>query len=63
MALEWGVVPCEIEPASDVEQLLALTLVAARGSGAVLAGDRVVITAGTVLNVPGSTNLIKVDVA
>ncbi len=63
MALEWGVVPCQIEPASDVEQLLTLTLAAARGSGTVLAGDRVVITAGTVLNVPGSTNLIKVDVA
>jgi hypothetical protein len=26
-------------------------------------GDRVVITAGTAVNIPGSTNVIKVDVA
>ena len=27
------------------------------------AGDRVVITAGTAVNIPGSTNVIKVDIA
>jgi pyruvate kinase len=26
-------------------------------------GDRVVITAGTAVNIPGSTNVIKVDIA
>jgi len=29
----------------------------------VQAGDRVVITAGTQVNIPGSTNVIKVDTA
>jgi pyruvate kinase len=29
----------------------------------VAAGDRVVITAGTQVNIAGSTNVIKVDVA
>jgi pyruvate kinase len=26
-------------------------------------GDRVVITAGTAVNIPGTTNVIKVDIA
>jgi hypothetical protein len=26
-------------------------------------GDRVVITAGTAVNIPGSTNVIKVEIA
>ena len=63
MALEWGVVPCEIEAGHDVEHLWAQALAAARATGIVLPGDRVVITAGTVLNAPGSTNLIKVETA
>ena len=36
---------------------------AARESGIVSTGDLVVITAGTAVNIPGSTNVIKVDVA
>jgi len=32
-------------------------------TGIVQAGDRVVITAGTAVNVPGTTNLIKVETA
>jgi pyruvate kinase len=63
MALEWGVVPCAIEEGRDVEHLWALTLEAARRQGVVSPGDRVVITAGTAINVPGTTNLIKVETA
>jgi pyruvate kinase len=36
---------------------------AARASGLVAPGDRVVITAGTAVNIPGTTNLIKVETA
>ena len=36
---------------------------AAREAGIVAEGDRVVLTAGTAVNIPGSTNVIKVDVA
>jgi pyruvate kinase len=36
---------------------------AARSAGLVDSGDRVVITAGTAVNIPGSTNVIKVDIA
>ena len=63
MALEWGVVPLLIEEAKDVEDLWGRSLEAARSTGFVAPGDRVVITAGTSVNVAGSTNVIKVDVA
>ena len=63
MALEWGVTPLEIPETDDVEDLWSRSLEAARRSGLVAAGDRVVITAGTAVNIPGSTNVIKVDVA
>jgi pyruvate kinase len=63
MALEWGVVPAEIQECKDVEDLWARTLEAARETGIVTPGDRVVITAGTAVNVPGTTNVIKVETA
>jgi pyruvate kinase len=63
LALEWGVIPSEIEECKDVEDLWARTLEAARQSGLVQPGDRVVITAGTAVNVPGTTNVIKVETA
>ena len=62
LALEWGVVPLRIPETTDVAELWALSLDAARRSGLVESGDRVVITAGTAVNVPGSTNTIRVDV-
>ena len=61
LALEWGVVPVYVPECADVEELWSISLEAARSSGLVDAGDLVVITAGTAVNVPGTTNLIKVD--
>jgi pyruvate kinase len=63
LALEWGVVSAEIEECKDVEHLWARSLDAARMTGIVQPGDRVVITAGTAVNVPGTTNVIKVETA
>ncbi len=63
MALEWGVTPVEIDPTDDVEDLWDRAVGIARQSGIVNTGDRVVITAGTAVNIPGSTNVIKVDIA
>jgi pyruvate kinase len=63
LALEWGVTPLMISETEDVEELWRLAVEAARKAGIVDAGDRVVITAGTAVNIPGSTNVIKVDVA
>jgi pyruvate kinase len=63
MAIEWGVTPMPIQEAVDVEDLWARSTEAARASGLVSAGDLVVITAGTAVNLPGTTNVIKVDLA
>lgn len=63
MALEWGVTPLQIDETNDVEDLWSRALVAARACGIVGPGDRLVITAGTAVNTPGSTNVIKVDIA
>ena len=63
MAIEWGVTPIQIDEANDVEDLWQSSVEAARDSGLVSTGDRVVITAGTAVNIPGSTNVIKVDIA
>jgi len=63
MALEWGVTPVLMPPSNDVEDLWSRSLESALASGMIDAGDRVVLTAGTAVNLPGSTNVIKVDVA
>jgi pyruvate kinase len=63
LALEWGVTPVSITETTDVGDLWSRSVVAAREAGVVAPGDRVVITAGTAVNLPGSTNVIKVDVA
>jgi pyruvate kinase len=48
---------------ANVEELWNESLDAARASGLAERGDLVVITAGTAVNTPGTTNLIKVDYA
>jgi pyruvate kinase len=63
LALEWGVTPVLIPEAPDVEELWSSSIRAAREAGYIDVGDRVVITAGTQVNLPGSTNVIKVDIA
>jgi pyruvate kinase len=63
MALEWGVTPIKISECMDVEELWSQSVRAAREAGLVDVGDRVVITAGTAVNIPGSTNVIKVEIA
>jgi len=63
MALEWGVTPLHIPECADVEELWQTSIDAARASGVVAPGDRVVLTAGTAVNIPGSTNVIKVEIA
>ena len=63
MAIEWGVTPLAIAEASDVEDLWGNAIAASRTAGIVDAGDRIVLTAGTAVNIPGSTNVIKVDTA
>ncbi len=61
LALEWGVTPVYVPECADVEEFWTRSLDAARDSGLVESGDLIVITAGTAVNTPGTTNLIKVD--
>jgi pyruvate kinase len=63
MAIEWGVTPIWIPETKNVEDLWARSISEAKNAGFVNTGDTVVITAGTAVNIPGSTNVIKVDVA
>jgi pyruvate kinase len=63
MALEWGVTPVLMPQTDDVEDLWSRSIESALKAGLIDSGDRVVLTAGTAVNLPGSTNVIKVDVA
>jgi len=63
MAIEWGVTPLQVSECKDVDELWAKSMDAARQSGLIGSGDRVVLTAGTAVNIPGSTNVIKVETA
>ena len=63
MALEWGVTPLRIAEAADVDDLWRAAVDAARVAGLVAPGDTVVIAAGTTVNVAGTTNMIKVEIA
>jgi pyruvate kinase len=63
MALEWGVTPLLIAEAADVDDLWRAAVDAARVAGLVAPGDTVVIAAGTTVNVAGTTNMIKVEIA
>mgnify|MGYP000393742799 CR=1 FL=1 len=65
-AYEARVLPLYADPGGrrlDVEDLWRRAIDTAREAGIVASGDRVVITAGTAVNIPGSTNVIKVDIA
>ena len=63
MAIEWGVLPLLLGATEDVEDLWARTIQTARSSGLVEPGDLVILVAGTAVNLSGSTNVIKVDIA
>ncbi|HWB22347.1 MAG TPA: pyruvate kinase [Gaiellaceae bacterium] len=63
MALEWGVTPLLFPETANVEDLWARALEAARRAGILERGDLVVLMAGTAVNMPGSTNVIKIDTA
>jgi pyruvate kinase len=60
MALLWGVHPMLVPFPGDTDAMIAQTIDAAVARGLIRNGDLVVMTAGTPIGVPGSTNLIKV---
>ena len=60
LALTWGVEPALIGAVSDTDSMVQRVVERVVEMGRVREGDRVVITSGSPINNPGSTNLIKV---
>jgi pyruvate kinase len=62
LALVWGVVPFLSETMKDTDEMIDRAFKVALHSGIVKRGQIVVITAGSPVGVPGTTNLIKAEV-
>ena len=61
LALVWGVVPCLVPHCDTYWDMVKLALEQVRLHGLAREGDRVVVTAGVPFDVPGTTNLMKVE--
>ena len=61
LALVWGVVPCLVQHCATYQDMVTLALQQVREHGLARDGDRVVVTAGVPFDVPGTTNLMKVE--
>lgn len=61
LALSWGVIPLLVPPSKDINEVFDRGVRAVQGRDLVAKGDRVVITAGVLVNVPGTTDIIKVQ--
>jgi pyruvate kinase len=62
LSLVWGVLPELVPAASSYEEMLLHARVAIAQRALAGVGDRVVVTAGVPFDVPGTTNLLKVEV-
>ncbi len=60
LALDWGVIPLHLPPSEGVEGLWRAATQGVQRAGIAGPGERVVLTAGTLVNRPGSTNTILV---
>ena len=61
LSLVWGVVPRLVPTARGYDHMVAMALREALDLGMVIKGDRVLVTAGVPFDVPGTTNLLKVE--
>ena len=61
LAMVWGVQPLTVEHQANVDVLIYCCLESAKNHGLLSAGDKVVISAGVPLDVPGNTNMIRVE--
>lgn len=59
--LTWGIFSVEIPTSRNVDETLAKAVEEAAAQDFINKGDKIVITAGALVNVPGTTNLIKVE--
>jgi pyruvate kinase len=61
MAMIWGVIPELVTHCNSYEEMVRLALAAVRRRDLARTGDRIVVTAGVPFDVPGTTNMIKVE--
>ena len=61
LALVWGVVPELVPRSPSYEEMVRYALQAVQRRGLATRGDRVLVTAGVPFDVPGTTNLLKVE--
>lgn len=62
LSLIWGVVPILSEESQNTDEMIKKTFQAVVKSGLAERGQKVVITAGIPVGVPGTTNMIKAEV-
>ncbi len=60
LALSWGVIPFLVSKFRSTDDMLSKATEAAKKTGLVRPGDRIVLTAGLPIGVPGNTNMIKI---
>jgi pyruvate kinase len=61
LALVWGVIPELVDPQDSEAAMTRVGIEAVQRKGLARPGDRVIITAGVPFDVPGTTNLLKVE--
>jgi len=61
LALVWGVIPQLVPHCSSYDEMVRIALEAVQERELARPGDRVVVTAGVPFDVPGTTNLLKVE--
>jgi len=61
LALVWGVTPVLVGHVPNYDAMLLVARAELLAQGLVSAGDRVVVTAGVPFDVPGTTNLLKIE--
>jgi len=60
LTLSWGVIPARVPPFLDIEEMFNLAASWMLDQGLARQGDRMIVTAGVPVGVPGTTNVVKV---
>jgi pyruvate kinase len=61
LALVWGVVPALVPHCNTYDEMVTLARAEAVNRGLAKRGDKVIVTAGVPFDVPGTTNVMKVE--
>jgi pyruvate kinase len=61
LALVWGVVPALVPHCADYDEMMQRTKSVVAERELASNGDRIIVTAGVPFDMPGTTNLLKVE--